>query len=75
IATKRGEAHADRSYAPEEVVVIGDTPRDIACARHFGARAIAVATGRINADSLAEHAPDALLHDLRDPDAFWAALG
>ncbi|MEM6785240.1 MAG: HAD hydrolase-like protein [Bacteroidota bacterium] len=74
IAAGRGQTHTGRSYAPDEVVVIGDTPRDIACARHFGARAIAVATGRIDANTLAEHEPDTLLHDLSDPDAFWAAL-
>ncbi|MEM8557580.1 MAG: HAD hydrolase-like protein [Bacteroidota bacterium] len=75
IAADRARSHTGRSYASEEVVVIGDTPRDIACARHFGARAIAVATGRFDAESLAEHEPDALLSDLRDPAAFWAALG
>ncbi|MEL6705292.1 MAG: HAD hydrolase-like protein [Bacteroidota bacterium] len=74
IAAERGQAHASRAYAPDEVVIIGDTPRDIACARHFGARAIAVSTGRFDADTLAEHEPDALLPDLLDPDAFWDAL-
>ena len=60
--------------APEEVVVIGDTPRDIACARAGGARAVAVATGHSGSDDLARHAPDALLPDLRDAEAAVAAL-
>ncbi|MBA2340425.1 MAG: HAD hydrolase-like protein, partial [Pyrinomonadaceae bacterium] len=46
---------------------IGDTPNDIACARHFGAKAIAVATGRShNVDALLACQPDALLPDLSD---------
>jgi phosphoglycolate phosphatase-like HAD superfamily hydrolase len=52
---------------PEQLIVIGDTPNDIACARHFGARAVAVATGRSHtAADLLKHNPDALLPDLTD---------
>ena len=36
----------DSDLAPEQFIVIGDTPNDIDCARHFGARAVAVGTGR-----------------------------
>ena len=46
----------------ERTVVIGDTPRDIACARADGVRCIAVATGRFSAEELAGAdavAPDA----------------
>jgi phosphoglycolate phosphatase-like HAD superfamily hydrolase len=46
----------------ERTVVIGDTPRDIACARADGVRCIAVATGRFTAAELADAdavAPDA----------------
>jgi phosphoglycolate phosphatase-like HAD superfamily hydrolase len=47
--------------------VIGDTPNDIACARHFGARVLAVATGRMHsAAELQAHEPDALLPNLLD---------
>jgi phosphoglycolate phosphatase-like HAD superfamily hydrolase len=48
------------------MVVIGDTPADIECARAFGARAIAVATGRFSEAKLAEHAPDAVVRTLAD---------
>ena len=61
--------------APARFVVVGDTPNDIACARHFGARAVAVATGRFHpATELAAFKPDALLDDLTDTDAFMRAL-
>src|SRR6266536_2583648 len=44
--------------------VIGDTPDDVACARHFGARAVAVATGHLyGVDELRACEPDAVLPD------------
>jgi len=57
------------TLAPDQVLVIGDTPRDIACARAAGARVLSVATGQYSADELARHQPDALLADLADLDA------
>jgi phosphoglycolate phosphatase-like HAD superfamily hydrolase len=59
---------------PEQVVVIGDTPRDIACARAGGVRVIAVATGRYSAADLAAHQPDVLLESLADTDRAVAAI-
>lgn len=43
---------------------------DIACGKVIGARTIAVATGRHAVAELAAHAPDAVLADFSDPDAF-----
>lgn len=45
-AIARSRAGGDgRPFARERTVVIGDTPRDIACARADGVRVVAVATG------------------------------
>jgi phosphoglycolate phosphatase len=74
VPVARERAAAGLGGAPEQVVVIGDTPRDIACARAGGARAIAVATGNYSLDDLRPHAPDALLEDLRDTQAVLAAV-
>jgi phosphoglycolate phosphatase len=41
-------------WARERTVVIGDTPRDIACARADGVRVIAVATGPFTVEQLAD---------------------
>ena len=38
----------------ERTVVIGDTPRDIACARADGLRVVAVATGPFGVEELAD---------------------
>lgn len=67
LAARRINEHLNANLAPEQFIVIGDTPNDIACARHFGARVLAVATGRMHsAEDLKGHEPDALLPDLLD---------
>jgi phosphoglycolate phosphatase-like HAD superfamily hydrolase len=49
-------------------IVIGDTPNDIDCGRHFGARAVAVGTGRFySKEEILAAEPDAVLPDLSDP--------
>jgi len=66
-AAERIRKHLQIDLAPEQFVVIGDTPNDIDCARHFGARAIAVGTGRFySREEIMACEPDALLPDLAD---------
>ncbi|HEV2863624.1 MAG TPA: HAD hydrolase-like protein [Pyrinomonadaceae bacterium] len=67
LAAERINRRLNLALPPEHFIVIGDTPNDIACARHFGARAVAVATGRSHSvEDLASHNPDAILPDLAD---------
>lgn len=56
------------------MLVIGDTPRDIAAARFIGAKVVAVATGSYAAERLADYAPDGLFEALPEPTAFVAAV-
>ena len=75
LAAERINRRLSLDLPPEHFIVIGDTPNDIACARHFGARAVAVATGRSHsAEDLAPHGPDAILPDLSDPDRLLRVL-
>jgi phosphoglycolate phosphatase len=55
-------------------VLVGDTPLDVAAGRAGGARTVAVATGPYRADELAATGADAVLEDLRDPEAALAAI-
>ena len=52
--------------APFEVVVVGDTPLDVACAAASGARSLAVATGGYSADALRAAGADVVMQDLGD---------
>lgn len=74
LAVRRAERLAGARIPPGGVVVIGDTPLDIACARAFGARAVSVATGGHALQELAAHAPDAVLRDFADVGAALALL-
>ncbi|HET6917422.1 MAG TPA: HAD family hydrolase [Acidimicrobiales bacterium] len=51
---------------PHDTWVIGDTPRDLECARAAGARCLLVGTGRYTATELAALGADAVLDDLAD---------
>jgi phosphoglycolate phosphatase-like HAD superfamily hydrolase len=66
IARHRAVGIFGEDFAPEHIVVIGDTPRDIACARAFGAKVLAVATGAATREDLEKGRPDALLESLAD---------
>jgi phosphoglycolate phosphatase-like HAD superfamily hydrolase len=75
LAADRINKHLDMHLRPEHFIVIGDTPNDVACARHFGARVVAVATGRIHSpQELRDCQPDALLPDLLDVERFMKTL-
>jgi phosphoglycolate phosphatase-like HAD superfamily hydrolase len=63
------QAAAARGITPGRVVVIGDTPLDIACAHAHGAAAVAVATGPFTPDALS-HA-DLVVETLECLPARW----
>jgi phosphoglycolate phosphatase-like HAD superfamily hydrolase len=54
VAARRASERYGREVTTAELVVIGDTPRDIACARAAGSRVVAVTTGRYDARQLRE---------------------
>jgi phosphoglycolate phosphatase-like HAD superfamily hydrolase len=68
-ALKRGSARLHRRLRGEEVLVIGDTPLDIRCARAVGAKVLAVATGGATLEELERHQPDWAVPDLTHIDA------
>jgi phosphoglycolate phosphatase-like HAD superfamily hydrolase len=51
--------------AASPIALIGDHPNDINAAKANRVRSIAVATGLVGAEELAEHKPDVLVPDLR----------
>jgi phosphoglycolate phosphatase len=71
IALERAQRYRGRTFAPDEVWVIGDTANDLACARAGGARCLLVGTGQQPVDELDA---DATFPDLGDVDAAYAVL-
>lgn len=64
VAMQRMQLAHSVTYEPVDVVIIGDTPKDIACAHACGARCVAVATGGFTRDQLAAHSPWQVLDSL-----------
>jgi phosphoglycolate phosphatase len=60
---------------PSDVVVIGDTPLDVAVAAAGGVRSIAVATGSHDVRSLRESGADVVLPDLSDVEVVLDGMG
>ncbi|GAA0519420.1 haloacid dehalogenase [Saccharopolyspora subtropica] len=70
---KAADRHAT-SLSPDSVVVVGDTPHDVAGALRFGAIAVGVATGRSSAEELHAAGAHAVLPNLADTEAVLATL-
>jgi phosphoglycolate phosphatase-like HAD superfamily hydrolase len=64
IARERGSRLLNEDLRNGQVLVIGDTPHDIRCARAIGAKALAVATGGAELRDLRDHSPDWALTSL-----------
>ena len=75
LAADRIRKHLGLEIPAEHFIVIGDTPNDIDCGRHFGARTVAVGTGRFySREEILASEPDAVLPDLSDVDLVLSTL-
>jgi phosphoglycolate phosphatase len=74
-ARARAQEKHGHEFQADQIDVIGDTPRDIACGKAFGARTVAIATGSWPRQELAAHNPDFLFDDLSNVDEVMQALG
>ena len=73
-ALERIRACGGPAVRPADVIVIGDTPHDVACALAAGARPVGVATGSFSARELRDSGADTVFEDLSDTDAFLKLL-
>lgn len=74
VALARARADGLSGLDPADVIIVGDTPHDITCARSGGAKVVAVATGNYDLDQLRACEPDVLFADLADPSQFLSVL-
>lgn len=66
IARERYELATGRPIAAADCIIVGDTPKDLDCARANGMKCLLVGTGRYPVEELEYWRPDACLADLSD---------
>ena len=75
-AAENGARHAGRDIEPQDVFVIGDTPRDIDAGREAGFQTVGIATGHYSLEQLSAAGADLILSDFdRDRDKFLQRIG
>jgi phosphoglycolate phosphatase len=73
-ALARIRARGGPAVRPDDVIVVGDTPHDVACALAAGARSIGVATGPFSMQQLRDSGAEIVFEDLGDTNAFLKVL-
>ena len=74
IAARRAEQRTGRSFTGADIVIVGDTPDDVACARPMGARTVGVGTGYYSAAQLRDAGATHAFDNLGDTAAVIRAL-
>lgn len=69
VALDRASQHSEYVYQGENTIVIGDTPKDIACGKAMGAVTLAVATGGFSVAELIAYGADYAVEDLESAEA------
>lgn len=75
VALARYQARVGMPIAARDVVIIGDTPHDVAVARAGGTRSVCVSTGQFDRESLMAAGADVVFHELSDVDEVLRVLG
>jgi phosphoglycolate phosphatase-like HAD superfamily hydrolase len=74
VALARAREATGIAFEGREAVIVGDSVHDVLCGRGVGVRAVAVATGKTAASTLADAGADALLPDFSDAAASLRAI-
>jgi phosphoglycolate phosphatase-like HAD superfamily hydrolase len=71
---QRANQLTGQPFNGQNTTIIGDTPADIACARTFGARVVAVSSGSYSSATLTQFEPDFLFENFLDKERVLEAL-
>lgn len=75
VARQRANEAGHPPVAAERIVIIGDTPADIDCAKAHGARAIGVTTGPFDRAALTAAGADLVVESLENQDDLLSLIG
>jgi len=75
VALERAAAHAGRAFGADEVLIVGDSTEDVACAAAHQVACLAVATGYTSAASLRQAGARWVVEDLPSAAEVWAVCG
>jgi phosphoglycolate phosphatase-like HAD superfamily hydrolase len=74
VAMQRARDEWSVEFGADRTWIVGDTPRDVDCARAHGLRTLAVATGRFGSDDLRAAGAERVLDSLEDTTAVLEIL-
>lgn len=74
LALNKAETLFGAKADPTRFLIIGDTPRDVVCAKSAGMRCVAVTTGKFSREELAVHHPDLIVDSLKWPQEWFPKL-
>lgn len=74
IAKQRAKLLGIEILSARDILIVGDTPLDVACARAAGSKMAAVATGQFDVVALEKAGAEIALEDLRDRQPFLELL-
>jgi phosphoglycolate phosphatase len=75
LAIERAKKMTKKIFEGKDIVIVGDSIRDIECGQQFNALTIAIATGFYSKEVLASLKPDYLFDNLKDYDKVLQAIG
>lgn len=71
LALKEIEKKYDFTPSADCFLILGDTPRDIKCAKNAGMKCVAVTTGKFDREELEAHEPDLVIDSLAEPEKWF----
>src|SRR5712664_406730 len=74
VAARRAAQHTGRPFSGGDIVIVGDTPDDVACCKPMGARSVGVATGFYDVPALRAAGANHVFADLGDTEAVLQSL-
>jgi phosphoglycolate phosphatase len=75
LAVEKAEKLTGRKFEGKDIIIIGDSIRDIECGKELNALTIAVATGFHSKEELQKYKPDYLFNNLKDYQQVLRAIG